>query len=95
MIQDMINNIADAILSGSNYKALNPDDCYTEPSRMIYKISHVKIDGPDVVLYNYITKDNSNNNSKYIGNVTMYNEIARIPKHEIKELLNKLYDTEA
>ena len=92
MIQDMINDITNVIMSGSNYKSLNPDDVYTNPARMIYKISHVKIDGPDVVIYNYDTK---HADGKYTGNVTLYNEIARIPKHEVRELLDKLYDTEA
>lgn len=66
---------------------LNDDRVYNE--RNLHKISHIKIDNDDVVVYCHnINMVNSNDAMNGIS--TVMTEQLRIPKEEVKELIKQL-----
>ena len=83
--QYRLDNDDDEIPSYDSHK-----DSYNNIDRLMHTISHVKIDGPDVVVY-----QNNVNNSFLNGlsnaDITVNTEVFRIPKSEVMQLLQDLY----
>ena len=74
------------VLSFSEYVTLYNDN---NSHRLLSPMSHIKIDGNDVVIYQK-KMSNALLDGNLSGSITMEHEIARIPKYEVIELLHEL-----